>query len=95
MNYFLNILLKIWTSVKVSVRNEDCLKKEEKKKRNLKPNQHLWEKISTVPVVLRDTLLCSYFSLGWLVLFSLQHLFLPLCFNGFIAVYKIGHHIST
>lgn len=92
MNYFKNIFLKIWASVKLSVRNEHCVKTEEKKKRNLKPNQHLWkkknagEKISTVPVVLRDTLLCSYFSLGWLVLFSLQRLFLPFCFNGFIAV---------
>lgn len=44
MNYFKNIFLKIWASVKLSVRNEHCVKTEEKKKRNLKPNQHLWKK---------------------------------------------------
>lgn len=91
MNYFKNIFLKIWASVKLSVRNEHCVKTEEKKEKSeAKPTplekKNAGEKISTVPVVLRDTLLCSYFSLGWLVLFSLQRLFLPFCFNGFIAV---------
>lgn len=60
--------------------------KSEAKPTPLEKKKNAGEKISTVPVVLRDTLLCSYFSLGWLVLFSLQRLFLPFCFTGFIAV---------
>jgi len=34
MNYFKNIFLKIWASVKLSVRNEHCVKTEEKKEKS-------------------------------------------------------------